>query len=525
MSSSSSVSSPAKLVESRGACGSCHRYKERCVFDHEDQACRKCRSLSRTCIPRAKKRMGRRPELGNLPHGTCSIIELAPDPRQEPRHHFVTNAKRGTISTISANPADCVQPTTTKRLDASLNAPWVEPSGYWEEVARTNSSRFTFNPYPLKAPFKLYTKFDSMLGTKEGFFGPHRQFMLGRGFIDEFQAATRLVFTRAPPVLMSAYSATLQLMSYRKTRLSGIQGFDVGLGSQCLEWLGLQSSCIGDLDHAAVVLMVGQLLLVYNTLLPCRSSRTITRGVLLSAKDWYPALLQHPQFDPVTLAPLFLDTVDSLIRRDRPIIRVPQLHRHIVDRFLGLCAPLLSLLSDLCERSYEVKVHASIYPLGDFNHDPYADIERQIKSWTIEWPPDFFTKYEASEIAVMLAQAHSYRHAALLVIHRLRFPLGVQDNVGYGYAKKIMDELSFMAQWPPDGATGLGLDFPLMVAMMETPRPGKELFSAFNLLRFQPHVAENILQMVGLIRMEYERGYDGLWFDLVEDSMLDILIP
>ncbi|KAK9239609.1 hypothetical protein V1525DRAFT_28845 [Lipomyces kononenkoae] len=487
----------------RGACESCHRYKEKCIFNHGNAACTRCTSLGRSCLTRKKKRMGRRPEAGQFPHGNCSIIEFNPESHQ--RQHQQTESTSAIQQSESTN-------------SAALT-PRLKPSSYQATLRLAK-----FNPYPPSPP-KTYSNFDHMLSTKEGFYAAHRKFMLGQGFIDAYQTAVRVVFARDAPVMMSAYSATLTLLSHRKLQPAGVEGLNLVVGSHCLEWLGHQYSCIKDVLHAAVVLAVGQLLLVYNILLPCPSSRAITRGVLLSVTDWYPALLQQPELDPITLAPVLLDTVDSLIRREAPIVRLPDATRPIVDRFLGLCTPLQPLLFDLAERSYRAKMHAPAMPPGDsHNGDHYSETERQIASWTPELPPDFFTTYDSLEVAAMLGQAASYRIAALLVIHRLRYPLGFQDRLAHGYAESIFEELSFMKQWPVDGATGLGLDFPLVVALLELPSLGEELFINLNLLRFQPQLGEKVVQLVRWIRRAYDAGYDGLWFDLVQDR-LDILIP
>ncbi|KAH8733977.1 hypothetical protein BGZ61DRAFT_445635 [Ilyonectria robusta] len=511
----------------RGACELCHRHKEKCILEHGQQACRKCRALKTVCVLRKKKRMGRRPGPERFPHGSCSILELNPETHE---HQETDKSKEGYQSANSQPIYHDAEPTNWAPLahnftEYTLNSSMSEPSSQCQSLKVAPLTGCSSYSYTLKAPIEAYPGLGYVLATKEGFFDAHRQFMLGRSFIDEYQHAVQLLFTRAPQALGLVYSATLHLLNHRKERPGGVEGPDVSLGSQCLGWLIHGSSRIKEMEDAAVVLMMGQTLMVYNTLLPSPSSRTIIRGALLSTMNWYPTLLQQPNLDPITLTPILLDTVDCLIRRQTPIVRFPTAGRLIVDRLIGLCSTLLPLLFDLCDQSHQAKIKASTLPLAGSNSDPYIDLERKISSWTPRLSPDLFLKYQASEIAAMSAQARSYRTAALLIIHRLRFPLGTEDSVGYSYAESILNELSFMKHWPIDGATGLGLDFPLMVAMLEIPSSAMELFRAFDTLRYQRHLSESFIEFVGSIRKAYDEGYGGLWLDLVTDEVLDLMIP
>jgi hypothetical protein len=131
----------------------------------------------------------------------------------------------------------------------------------------------------------------------------------------------------------------------------------------------------------------------------------------------------------------------------------------------------------------------------------------------------FFTTYSALEISIMLTQARSYRIATLLVIHRLRFPLGIEDLIAHSYADEILRELSILKAWPPDAATGLGLDFPLLVATLELPGPGSEIYKAFEPFRFRRQHSDEILDFISLVTKARQNGYNGLWFDLVQGRL------
>ena len=125
----------------------------------------------------------------------------------------------------------------------------------------------------------------------------------------------------------------------------------------------------------------------------------------------------------------------------------------------------------------------------------------------------------------MLVQAHLYRLTALLIIHRLRFPLGTEDIIGQRYAKEIFRELYSLREWPTNGATGLGLDFPLFVAMVELPKVGFEAFQAFDALRYRKQHPRNIMEFIELIQKKQRLAFRRSWLDLVNGGFIGDILP
>jgi hypothetical protein len=357
-----------------------------------------------------------------------------------------------------------------------------------------------------------------MLETTEGFIEAHGHFMLGKSFIIDFQETVRLLFSHSPQLMTDAYAGALELMKQRKAQVKHNEP-DLSIGSSCLRSLRVASMSIKQMHDATVVIMLGQIMAVYNILIPYPSTHTILRSTLLSVKDWYPSLLQQPEMDSITLTPVLVDTIECLIRREIPIIRIPRTNRCIVDRCIGVCAPMLTLLYDLCERSYQVK-------MCDYaSDDPYAEIEEKICAWTPILPPHFFSQYSTTEITTMLTQARLYRITALLIIHRLRFPVGIEDTAARSYAESILNELRLVVTWPPDDFVGLAVDFPLLTAMIEMPVWGEEILRAVEPRRLRKAPTEEIMEFVRHVRKSYEMGYRGLWLDLTTDELLGVILP
>jgi hypothetical protein len=464
--------------------------------------------------------MGRRPVARQLPYGTTSVMHLV-EGDQDCTVHSISGCQTSCEDIKYAIPAKRLR----RRADSHIACPTT--SALLKAIARTDSLCSSPHFRTIRPPLRSSWQINHVLETEEGFFEVHRTFILGRSFVDGFQSTVRRLFARSPQVLADAYSVALKLMDSRHAAPSGLDDHDLTIASHCLQRLMGGSSSITHLEDAAVILLLGQALLVYNILIPSPATQVITRGTLLSVKHWYPALIKQPYLDAVTLTPVFLDTIESLIRREMPVIQLPVLDRCIIDRCLGVCSSLLPLLFELCEQSYQAKSNGFVErasPLVSTDENNYSDIERKIRDWTPELPSSFFMTYSAFEVGIMLAQARSYRSAALLVIHRLRYPIGVGDLVAHGYASDILGELSILKAWPPDAATGLCLDFPLLVATLELPEPGSDIYKAFEPFRFRRKHSEQILDFVKFATGARGDGYDGLWFGLVHDRLHGVTI-
>ena len=460
--------------------------------------------------------MGRRPIAKDLPYGTTSVFQLGGSVEKR----TAQSAKK------HKDKAERVQVKTPIRRTRTLYGRSVLKS----ECSRSSSltENAALAPCPirsLRAPGLESKHMDYVLRTGDGFFDVHRTFLLGRTFVDDFQNAVRKLFRRSPQLLVDSYSVAMKLMQSRHETSPSVDVNDISSMARCLVTLTATSCPVASVEDAAMRLLLGQALLVSNVLLPSFATHSITRGALLNVKDWYPALIQQPCFDAITLTPVLIDLVECLVRREMPVIRLPDVDRYVVDRFLGITTTLLPLLYDLCESSYHVKEIG--FAIGgllhcDGDNDVYSKVERNIYNWAPDIPSEFFTRYSAWEVTVMLAQARTYRLAALLAIHRLRRPLVQEDHIAERFADEILRDLSILKTWPPDAATGVGFDFPLLVATLEMPERGRELYEAFEPFRFRRQHSDELLEFIDMVIAARESGYDGLWFDLVHDRLRGI---
>ena len=267
-------------------------------------------------------------------------------------------------------------------------------------------------------------------------------------------------------------------------------------------------------------------------------ANAIIRCALMSTKDWFPILIREPALDTITVCPILIDTVECLTRREIPIVRlsIPN-GRIIVDRYAGLCTTLLPLLYDLCTLSYDRKVDNHSATTAAATESPDTDyltnIEQSIQSWKPTLPPNFFTDYTKEETLLMTTQSEVYRLAALLIIHRLRYPLGINDEPAIDLAKAIFSQLytfafSMTISMPQKKQPALGalpVVFPLMLAMLEIEGPGETILSMLSSFTVQTICASRMTGFINEVRAARQAGFDGLWFDLVDSKLHVSVIP
>jgi hypothetical protein len=354
----------------------------------------------------------------------------------------------------------------------------------------------------------------------------HIPFAMGRSFMQDLRRAIYSVLYHSGPVVTDGYLAFLGLVAHCQASRLHWTTPDLCRGATALQ--NLRNVEIMRPQDALCVLLLGQALFVFEVLANSftTSAHSIVQSALISAKPWYPLLSRVPAFDTVTFCPVLMDIVGCLVYRKVPIIRMCIQDRIVVDRYAGLCSTLLPFLYRLCVQSHAAKSSAATVDWGSTDEDCYTDIERSIELWTPNIPPDFFTAYDEVERQMMTTQANAYRLAALLVIHRLRFPLGVQDTLGQYYANCIFHEISsFFAHSNMQGAGAFPVTFPLFMAMFEVEGPGEDLLENLRRFPIQSICMLKLHDFVRHVRRIKESGDSMLLFDIAEHDLSHAVIP
>ena len=385
----------------------------------------------------------------------------------------------------------------------------------------------------LAAPANLRTTADALrtIEDVEQFYVIHMPFMLGTNFAVDFRKAAYSVLYLTAPTLTEGYLAFLSLMtSYQTSPVVHRDKPDLRKAAKGLQ--NLRSVSIMHEYDAACTLFLGQAMFVFNILTGVNSSaaRSITRSSIISTRWWYPRLIRSPAMDTVVITPVLLDTVECLARREVPVIRLEIPDRVIVDRYAGLCLTLLPLLYDLCQRSYTLKkaMLGLDFPASKAQSEVdhwFVDMEQAIREWKPAMPPCLFTEYGRHEILIMFTQAKVYRLVALLIIHRLRYPFGVEDETVIHLANCIFREMAFFARSADRDSTALPVVFPLIVAMFEIEGAGEEIMDSLSLFTVQSICAAKLQGFVKQVRAFRKSGFKGTWFDLVETHLDAAIVP
>jgi len=446
----------------------------------------------RCSFDRKQRRMGRRPTAKAMPYGKCEVLSF------ENLESIETEDRSSTSTTSFSDPPET--PSTSVSVSSLTQCP-SEPTAV------------------LCAPAGMVNE---VLYTSEMFYHFHRHFMIGRSFSDGFQRAVWTVMGQTDGIVFEAYQAALGIWDTEKERIRPLGEVDVSAGRDCLK--RLQDAATVQPGDAAAILMVGQILLVYHVATICTSAQPILRSALLAVKPFYEDLLSQPELDPITVTPILIDTVESLVRREMPVIKCPETERLVVDRSAGVCWSLLPLLQKLCECSAREKASEPLFSRGpcDGGPDIFTEVESQIRVWEPKIP-NIFSDYSQLEVASMLLQARLYKAGALLIIHRLRYPLGENDEEAIIQANVILAELSAFVAWAPDELRGLPIGLPLLCAMLETREHGEHIVSQMATFSRHPRHEMEFRRFVDLVWAAREGGFRGLWFDLAKSFQMPLV--
>ncbi|KAJ5109444.1 hypothetical protein N7456_006119 [Penicillium angulare] len=497
------------------ACNRCHSAKEKCTFTGNDQQCTRCRRLKIQCsISRRSGRIGRRPSAKTFPHGQMQVWSVEIEPGEERRGSEASSSNDRSVRAPSRG-----SDTGSQQSDATEEIP-----------SPNNNNILSLSPERLLATSKkLQTTADALQTVLdvEQFSVIHAPFALGTSFIPESQSTIYAILSFSAPTLTEGYLAFLGLMTgHQKSLVLRPQQPDMRKAARGLQ--SLRDITIRHDYDAACTLFLGQTMYVFNVLSApySNTAHSIVRSALLSAKPWFPRLISYPIMDTVVMSPVLIDTVECLAHREVPIMRIPTTDRVIIDRYAGLCATLLPHLYDICECSHAFKkslADPTVEPYTGF-YDQLTVIEQRIKDWAPPAPAILYEKFGQHEVVAMMTQANVYRLAGLLVIHRHRYPLGVEDDTARALAESIFSSMELFANTAAEKSTAMPMVFPMTMAMLEIEGTGEALLDRLATFTVQAASASRLREFIKQVRAAKQARYEGVWFELVE-THLQVAMP
>lgn len=165
---------------------------------------------------------------------------------------------------------------------------------------------------------------------------------------------------------------------------------------------------------------------------------------------------------------VLLDTMESVVHRRRPTLRIMVDDPRAIDRFLGLSLSLLPSYYDLCAISHSLAETDDEIIMRQM-HWQLDGVLTTIKDWQPTPPACFLDDLSSSEAMSLLSQARVYRLGALLLAHRLRYPFGEKDCEADIWSREIMGDLALARQLTKTPTRLITLPFAL--AAVETRDP------------------------------------------------------
>ncbi|KAL4884479.1 hypothetical protein BJY04DRAFT_215445 [Aspergillus karnatakaensis] len=352
----------------------------------------------------------------------------------------------------------------------------------------------------------------------ESFYRLNDIYMLGSSFATAFHRALEYCYRHSPCIFEEGFAALGSMLSYARFGQLTKEQVNVHSGAVSLE--KLRNAVISNMHDALAIVMLGQALAAFDSLLTSKSSNLIIRHSLLLARPWYAEIVQHSFLEPIAISPLLWDTVWCLLHREVPMIR-PVLNRTgVVDRSAGLCTSLLSILYDLCVVSQQLEN-------GTVDNNGLQGIEQRIQAWAPDASESHLSStFSRLEILSMRTQARMYRIAGLLLVHRLRHPLlGHEDTTATSLATEILDARHQFFVEAGRNAKLQNIVFPLLLALLEVRVPLEGLWEGLTWLQTRPACVDRLFNFVKYTWDQKALGFGGSLIELLEKGPKFVPLP
>jgi hypothetical protein len=381
-------------------------------------------------------------------------------------------------------------------------------------------------PYTYRFQDNINELFYSSPTLIQGFYSTYDFFMLGPTFVSRYRTALRQSYICSPVLLRDIYDAMFN--ACKRARVdSGAATFDASeLAPGARSLWKLRTARIGGPQDALAMMALGQTLAAFDYLTICLGPSLILRYALWAIKPWYEELSVDATFDPLTIGPIFWDTVSCLLRRELPILRFCPQDHHMVHHLAGLCTTLLPIFYDLCVVSNKLKGQSPA-PSSPDGRARIQRIEQRLLSWKAKAPRNFSVTFSRQEILAMKAQARMYRSAGLLIAHRTLNPFGTGDDLASSYAHAILFEFTKYqkAMKPDPGARLHNVAFPVLVASLEIPDIAQDVWDGITSLTVAPLCFAKMQALLACVWAERRAGSTSFMLDLVDDAPYFVVIP
>ncbi|KAL4931222.1 Zn(II)2Cys6 transcription factor domain-containing protein [Aspergillus undulatus] len=283
-------------------------------------------------------------------------------------------------------------------------------------------------------PSERNTDFSILDDDGDNFYLHHDIYMLGSTFAPDFHRSLVYCRQHSSHLLDDIFLACSSSLSWARFGILPATEVDVRSGAASVQ--KLRSATITNAHDAVAVLMLGQALSAFDTLVDCTATMSILRYSLELVRPWYAEILTLGSgvLEPVAVVPVFWDTIWCLLNGETPIIErgsVFRLRKGVVDRVVGVCTGLMPMMYDLCVVSREL---AGLSTTGETKLEDQKcaleTIAHRVRSWDPERTSEL-SNFTPFEILSMKTQASMYRTGILLLIHHLHLRLHLRHHHNY----------------------------------------------------------------------------------------------
>ncbi|RDW73594.1 hypothetical protein BP5796_07036 [Coleophoma crateriformis] len=354
-----------------------------------------------------------------------------------------------------------------------------------------------------------------------------QHFVFGPSFASGMQSKLHVHFITWPTILRESFLACSAGFVRAHGKALESSEMELSLGATALQ--RLRTMTVNRPAEVALVLSLGTALLTFELLTSSKHSHAIGQHTLSLLRPWYDSVALSPEMDMDVLCPLFLDTAHCLLKREVPVIRYHVRDTSIVDRYVGLSSTLLPFLYDVCILGHRSKhtVLPSNSELDEGLESNFLDLEEIIQAWRPSPPVAFAHLFSNHEIILLLTHARVYQEAALLILHRLRYPFGSGDREARLRSQNIFSE--FEMCFSVTGQYAVSAALPFLVASLEVTDIGQRQEILCRVVAGKGelfhHVARRQQRFLEDVWLRRDQGKEFSWFDLVDGIQeFDILL-
>ncbi|OAL49789.1 hypothetical protein IQ07DRAFT_631794 [Pyrenochaeta sp. DS3sAY3a] len=483
------------------ACDRCHRLKERCIrLPTQDGSCVLCKRLDHRCTTRRTAQPRGRPSQGCMSpntHSLCWIQEQGSSEKsskdQSGKRCFATSLPARHRSSATVSPLSY----STSILQPTFKA--SSPRCHSQLMSSPNSTTaqemalklLLFSPSPethLSMPLCPTDDvlLESMLDRDQFL----QYFTLGQGFTENFRSLGYTRFCESKEFIHEGSLACAGAVFHARAKSTGFQ--DTHFARSAVGLRKLRGATVTK-SEVAPCLTLGMSLATFELITSGKYVHSITRFTLSLVHPLYSFICGDPGLHSQALSLIFMDTLECLLRRRIPIIRYKECEVSVVDRLVGLCAPLLPIIHDICYYAYMMN-ESQMKGTQELHLAELDRLVEMVTNWEPRpFPAEMAARLSAQEKIHLLSHARAFKKAITLVIHRLKYPFGVEDSKANMLSTEIFAEfgIDLCQETGNERKTMPQTMVPWMIAAFEVTHPERR----YRLLHMELPTSREILRL------------------------------